>query len=162
MHCRPAAPADVEAIARIYNQGIADRVATFETEARSPEQVGAWLDKRIPVVAVEDAGAVIAYAAAFPYRERPCYAGVREFSVYVAREHRGRGAGNLAIEGLKRAAAEDGAWKLVSRVFVENQPSRRMLARAGFREVGIYEKHGKLDGAWRDVVIVEHLIAGNL
>jgi L-amino acid N-acyltransferase YncA len=85
--------------------------------------------------------------------------GIAEFAVYVAREARGRGAGRLAMQALLDAAAVAGFWKLVSRVFVENAPSRGLLRALGFREVGIYEKHGRLDGVWRDVVIVERLLA---
>lgn len=156
---RPAVPADSGAIARIYNQGIDERSATFETAPRSAADIEAWFAAGYPVVVVvESAGAVAAFAAAFPYRPRPCYVGVREFSVYVAREARRHGLGLLALNALCEAAARAGAWKLVSRIFVENRSSRRLCARAGFREVGIYRRHGKLDGKWRDCVIVEKLI----
>ena len=80
----------------------------------------------------------------------------------MAREARGRGAGRLALAALIQAAEEAGFWKLLSRVFVENQPSLRLIQSMGFREVGVYQKHGKLDGVWRDVVIVERLIFRNL
>jgi len=159
---RPAGPADAAAIARIYNQGIADRIATFETRRRTPDEVAAWFDGRHPVVVVEAGGRVIAFASTFVYRPRECYAGVAEFSVYVERGARGQGAGRLALEALLAEAERAGFWKLVSRVFVENAASRRLLASLGFREVGVYEKHGKLDGAWRDVVIVERLIPTSL
>ena len=92
------------------------------------------------------------------YRPRLCYDGIAEFSVYVARADRGRGFGRAAVDALSRAAADAGFWKLVSRVFVENTASRALLVSAGFREVGIYERHARLDGAWRDVVIVEKLL----
>lgn len=155
---RPATPADSSAIARIYNQGIAERMATFETAPRSAADIEAWLAACYPVVVVESDGAVAAFAAAFPYRSRPCYVGVREFSVYVAREARRRGLGLLALHALCEASARQDWWKLVSRIFVENAASRRLCAKAGFREVGIYRRHAKLDGEWRDCVIVEKLI----
>ena len=88
--------------------------------------------------------------------------GIAEASLYVAREARGRGAGRVALSALIEAAEEAGFWKLLSRIFVENQPSRRLVRAMGFREVGVYEKHGQLDGVWRDVVIVERLIPKNL
>ncbi|HJZ49436.1 MAG TPA: arsinothricin resistance N-acetyltransferase ArsN1 family A [Roseiflexaceae bacterium] len=160
-HIRRAVPDDAPAIARIYNQGIADRVATFETSPRSAEDVRAWFDGVHPIVVVEEAQDVVAFASTSTYRPRPCYAGIAEFSVYVAREARGQGAGRLAMEALIGEAERAGLWKLVSRVFVENVPSRGLLRSLGFREVGIYEKHGRLDGAWRDVVIVERLIEAN-
>jgi phosphinothricin acetyltransferase len=162
MKARPAAPEDATPIARIYNQGIDDRIATFETRHRTPEEVATWLDGTHPVVVVEDEGRVIAFAATSTYRPRDCYRGIAEFSVYVAREARGRGAGRLAMQALIEAAEEAGFWKLLSRIFVENTASRSLMKSLGFREVGVYEKHGRLDGIWRDVVIVERLIEGNI
>lgn len=162
MHARPATPQDARAIAEIYNQGIEDRVATFETRLRSPQDIRAWFDGVHPLVVVEDEGRVIAFASTSPYRSRECYAGVAEFSVYVARASRGRGAGRLAMEALIGEAKRAGFWKLLSRVFTENTPSRALLRSLGFREVGTYEKHARLDGVWRDVVIVERLISSHL
>ncbi len=68
----------------------------------------------------------------------------------------------LALEALISAAEEAGFWKLTSRVFVENGPSRKLLLSLGFREVGVHEKHARLDGLWRDVIVVELLIPANL
>lgn len=159
MRARPATRADAEALARIYNEGIADGIATFETGARTADDVRSWVGERFPVVAVEDgAGEVIAFASTSQYRPRACYAGVAEFSVYVARNARGRGAGRLAMQALMDDARKAGFWKLVSRVFPENAASRALLRTLGFREVGVYERHGQLHGTWRDVVIVERLL----
>ncbi len=159
MNARPATPSDAEAIAGIYNEGIADGIATFETRPRTAADVRAWFGGRFPVVVVEDEDrSVIAFASTSEYRPRECYAGIAEFSVYVARAQRGRGAGRLAVDALAAAARNAGFWKLVSRVFVENLASRALLRRLGFREVGIYERHARLHGVWRDVVIVERLL----
>lgn len=158
LNVRPANDDDCEAIASIYNEGIDDRIATFETRHRTVTEIAAWLDTRYPVIVVTDDDRVVAFAAASTYRPRACYDGIAEFSVYVAREERGRGAGRLAMEGLIGAAEAAGFWKLLARVFTENTTSLSLLASRGFREVGIYEKHGKLDGKWRDVVIVERLL----
>jgi phosphinothricin acetyltransferase len=158
---RLATPADAAAIAAIYSEGIADRIATFETEPRTAEQVAAQLiDKgdRFPTVVAERDGAIIAWASAGPYRGRPAYAGVAEHSVYVARAARGQGAGRVILDALCRAYAERGFWKLVSRIFPENTASLALHARCGFRVVGVYRRHGRLDGAWRDCVIVERLL----
>ncbi len=155
---RIAAPEDARAIAAIYNEGIADRIGTFETEPRSPEQIAAWFDGRHPVVVVEDGTRIAAFASTSAYRTRPCYAGIAEFSVYVARDQRGLGAGHVAMTALLAAAEAAGFWKLLSRIFPENKASRALMAKVGFREVGIYERHGKLDGVWRDCVIVERLL----
>jgi|SRR5262245_21773383 len=158
MRARAARAADAEDIARIYNEGIDDRLATFETAHRSAADVRAWFNGSHPIVVVEDEGRVIAFASTSVYRPRDCYRGIAEFSVYAAREARGRGAGRMAMQALVDAAQAAGFWKLVSRVFVENEPSRGLLRSVGFREVGTYEKHGMLDGVWRDTVIVERLL----
>ena len=155
---RAAVPADTAAIARIYNQGIDDRCATFETRHRTAADVARWLGGRYPVVVACEGDEVRAFAATSEYRPRDCYRHIAEFSVYVAREARGRGLGRLALGALVDAAGEAGLGKLVSRVFVDNTASRALLARAGFREVGVYRRHGRLDGTWRDVVIVERLL----
>jgi phosphinothricin acetyltransferase len=159
---RPASPQDAERIAQIYNEGIEDRVGTFETRPRSAADIRAWFDGTHPIVVVEHRGEVIAFASTSSYRSRECYAGIAEFSVYVARRARGLGTGGVAMRALIDAAARAGFWKLVSRIFVENTASRKLMTAMGFREVGIYEKHAQLDGQWRDVVIVERLIPDNL
>ena len=155
---RLANAGDAAVLASIYNQGIEDRVATFETRLRTEADVLKWLDGRHPVVVVEDEGKVIAFGSTSSYRPRECYAGVAEASIYVSRDARGTGAGGLALQALLTAAKEAGFWKLLSRIFVENTASRALVRSAGFREVGVYEKHAKLDGIWRDVVIVERLL----
>jgi phosphinothricin acetyltransferase len=161
MRTRPATSDDAAAIARIWNEGIEDRVATFETEPRRADEIARWIREkavRYPTVVVEDEGGVIAWAAASQYRPRECYDGVGEFSVYVARDARGRGAGRVAMVALIAESESAGLWKLVSRVFPENAASLALLRGVGFREVGTYRRHAKLDGSWRDVVIVERLI----
>ena len=159
MRTRLAGPDDAAAIARIYNEGIEDRVGTFETEPRSPEDVGAWIDAGYPLVVGEDGGEVVAWASAPPYRaHRRAYAGVADFSIYVARAARGRGAGRKTLAALIAEAEARGYWKLLSRIFPENEASLRLCRSLGFREVGVYRNHAKLDGVWRDVVIVELLL----
>jgi L-amino acid N-acyltransferase YncA len=162
MQVRSATPNDAAAIANIYNQGIEDRVATFETRLRSVEDVQAWFDGMHRVLVVENESEIIAFASTSAYSARECYTGIAECSAYVKRDKRGRGAGRLALGGLIRAAEEAGYWKLVSRVFIDNKASRALISSLGFREVGMYEKRAKLDGVWRDVIIVERLIESNL
>jgi phosphinothricin acetyltransferase len=100
----------------------------------------------------------VAFAASFPYSDRPCYSGIGEFSVYVRREYRGRGAGRAVLAALLEAATARGMHKLTSRVFPENTASRALLKDLGFEEIGIHRRHGQLDGLWRDCVIVERLL----
>ena len=115
-------------IAAIYNEGIADRIATFETEPRTAEQIAEWFTGRqlVSVAEAEKAGAV-AFAASFPYSDRACYSGIGEFSVYVRRDFRGRGAGRVFLSALVETAAAAGLHKLTSRVFPENLASRALL-----------------------------------
>jgi L-amino acid N-acyltransferase YncA len=158
---RVATAADARAIATIYNEGIEDRIATFETEPRTPDQIAKQLSEkgdRFPTVVAERHDEVIAWATAGAYRSRPAYAGVAEHSVYVARSARGKGAGRVVLDALCRTYAERGFWKLVSRIFPENAASLALHERCGFRVVGVYERHGKLEGTWRDCVIVERLL----
>ncbi len=161
MIVRPAVRGDAEAIARIYTQGIEERIATFETEPRSTEDMLAYLSERegkYPVIVAEQDEQVVAWAAAGAYRSRECYAGVCEFSVYADRTARGSGAAQAALQELIDACTAQGFWKLVSRIFPENAPSRGLCRKVGFREVGVYYRHAKLDGQWRDTVIVERLL----
>jgi phosphinothricin acetyltransferase len=158
---RAATPADAAAIARIYNQGIQDRIATFQTEPRSVADVEHLLVERdgtYPTLVVERGGEVVAWASAGTYRATPWYAGIAEHSIYVERDQRGLGVGRIALQALCDEAARLGFTKLVSRIFVDNAASRALHQQVGFREVGIYRRHGQLDGAWRDCVIVEKLL----
>lgn len=161
---RAAQRADAPAITEIYNQGIEDRVATFETEPRAVADIEAWFETALVIVSVVEArsGEVVGYAVAHPYADRCCYAGIGEFSVYVRRPNRGQGVGQVAMDALVEAARTRGLWKLLSRIFPENRASLALMGRSGFREVGVHEKHGKLDGVWRDTVIVERLLPENL
>jgi L-amino acid N-acyltransferase YncA len=159
LRTRAATPADAEVIAAIYNEGIADRIATFETETRSAGQIAEWFTGRqlVIVAEIEEMGPV-AFAASFPYSDRACYRGIGEFSVYVRRDYRGRGAGRAVLAALTQAAAAAGLHKLTSRVFPENAESRALLKGLGFAEIGIHRRHGRLDGVSRDCVIVDRLL----
>jgi phosphinothricin acetyltransferase len=164
IHIRSASVNDAAAIAEIYNQGIEDRVATFETESRSAEDQWAWLQAiagRYPAVVAEIDGQIVGWAGAGPYRDRECYRGIGEFSMYVRRDWRGRGVGDLLVAALITEAEQLGLWKLLSRIFPFNAASRALCRKHGFREVGMYEKHARLHGRWLDVVIVERLIPSN-
>ena len=158
---RPAAAADAPSITRIYNIGIAERAATFETEPRSVAQTRArleTLDRHPMVVAADTNDVVVGWAGLSEYSPRACYAGIAEFSIYLAPEVRGKGIGKRLLQALVDEARQRGFWKLVSRVFPTNIPSRALCRSCGFREVGVYQKHGQLDGKWLDAVIVEKVL----
>jgi L-amino acid N-acyltransferase YncA len=160
---RPAWPEDADAITQTYNEGIEDRTATFETRPRKVADILPWFDHAYAFVSVVDASdAVVGYAVAHPYSDTPWYRGIGAFSVYVRRSHRGQGVGQIALGALIEASRADGLWKLYSRVFPDNRASLALMARMGFKEIGVHEKHGKLEGVWKDCVNVELLIPENI
>ena len=137
----------------IFDEGIATRRATFETEAPSWQR---WDGAHLPLrLVAEDAGDVLGWAALSPYSERECYRGVAESSVYVSARARGRGVGSALMEGLVRASEEAGYWTLLAGIFPENVESIAVHRRCGFRVLGVHERLGRLDGEWRDVVLME-------
>jgi L-amino acid N-acyltransferase YncA len=157
---RDAGPADTPAIAAIYNEGIEARTATFETTLRTPADIEAWLaaGERLPVlVAVED-GTVRGWARIAPYSARRAYSGVGEASAYVERTARGRGIGSALLSGLAARAGQLGYWKLTGKLFTGNAASAALVRRCGWRQVGTHLRHGRLDGNWRDVIVVELLV----
>jgi L-amino acid N-acyltransferase YncA len=155
---RPATDTDAAAITAIYNEAIADRVATFETRPRRSEEVQAWLSGGLPFVVATFDGAVVGFARVSAYTDRCVYSGVGEHGVYVARAARGRRAGVRLLEALVAACEQAGYYKLTSRVFADNAASRAVHLAAGFEEVGIQRRHGRLDGEWKDCVLVERLL----
>jgi phosphinothricin acetyltransferase len=150
-------PEDAEAVASIYNEGIRGRGATFQTAERTPADVVPWAGDapRYPVVVAERDGAVIGWARASSYSSVDAYAGVGELTIYVASGARRGGVGRLLVEGLCDACLDQGYWKLIAKVFPENQASVRLLRCCGFRDVGLHHRHGQLDGQWRDVLLLE-------
>jgi phosphinothricin acetyltransferase len=152
-------PSDADAIASIYNEGIADRIATFETASRRAEDVLGWTGEGAPpLVVAEAAGEVLGWARAGEYSDRCVYAGIGEYAVYVARAARGRGIGRRLLEGLAGEAERRGYHKLLSRIFPENAASLALARAYGFHEVGVHRRHGKLDGEWKDTIVVERLL----
>jgi len=157
---RAARAAEAQAIAEIYNEGIATRLATFETEPRTADDIESWLaaGERLPVLVAEEDDEVLGWARILVYGDRPVYAGVGEVSVYVAERARGRGLGTALLEALQDAARELGYWKLLGKLFTANAASAAMVRRCGWREVGLHHKHGRLGGEWRDVLLVERVL----
>ncbi len=163
MQIRDARLDDAAVIARIYNQGIEDRVATLETELRGPEERAEWLvshDARHPVlVAVDGAGSVLGWASINVFNPRRAYENVVDFSLYVAREHRGHGIGDALLSALETRARSLGFHKMVLAAFPTNIPGKRLYERHGFSLVGIYHEQGMLDGRWIDVMIMEKVLS---
>lgn len=161
MQIRDATIDDAAAIARIYNQGIEDRIATLETVLRTPEDRAQWLAERrapYPVLVATDDNEVVGWASLNRFNPRPVYDYVADFSVYVARERRGAGVGTELLCALEEKAREVGYHKLVLAALAHNTAGMRLYERCGFRLVGIYEEHGLLDDRWVDVVLMEKLL----
>lgn len=159
---RYATRVDAEEIARIYNQGIEDRSATLETEPRTPDERAEWLAAHGPrhpvLVAVDSDGAVAGWGSLNSFNARPVYAHVVDFSIYVAREQRGRGIGDALLRALEARARELGYHKMVLAAFPGNAPGMRLYERHGFRTVGVYREQGMLDDRWVDVILMEKIL----
>ncbi|MGL4608275.1 MAG: arsinothricin resistance N-acetyltransferase ArsN1 family A [Trueperaceae bacterium] len=163
MLIRLAVEADLQSIADIYNGGIRTRKATFDVNERTVSEIRPWLeDTAHPLLIAEKDGVVLGWVHASSYRTRACYSGVAEFSIYIEERARGQGVGDALMKAFILTCEAKGIWKILSRIFPENTASRNLCQRHGFREVGTYEKHAKLEGVWKDVVIVERLIESNL
>lgn len=155
---RAATAADVPAMTAIYNEGIAGREATFETSPRSEADVAGWLADGLPFVVAEGRAGIEGFARVSEYSDRCVYNGVGEHGVYVAVAARGRGVGRALLLELCTVAERAGYYKLTSRIFTTNAASRAVHVAAGFEEIGIQRRHGRLDGEWRDCVLVERLL----
>lgn len=141
-------------VARIFEDGIATRNATFETEAPTWDD---WDSSHLPehrLVALLG-GEVVGWAAVSPVSDRCCYGGVVESSVYVAETARGQGVGRHLLEELIAATEAAGIWTIEAGMFPENEGSLRLHERVGFEIVGRRKRLGKLDGVWRDVLLLE-------
>jgi len=145
-------------MAAIFNQGIEDRVATFETREQTPVDCERDIDEELVLVAERD-GAVVGWAKAGPYADaHDYYAGVREATLYVERSARGSGVGRALLEDLVSAARGESHHKLVGKVFTSNRASIALVESLGWTHVGVHRRHGSLDGEWKDVLVVERLL----
>jgi L-amino acid N-acyltransferase YncA len=154
MEIRAMRADDWPTVKTIYEQGIATRQATFETEAPAWE---AWDAAHLPGLRLvaEEGGEVVGWAALSPVSRRACYAGVVEESVYVAEGARGRGIGITLLARLCSDADAAGIWMIQTAIFPENVASLELHRRCGFRVVGTRERIAQLDGVWRDTVLLE-------
>jgi phosphinothricin acetyltransferase len=158
---RPARASDAAAIAAIYNQGIEDRIATLETELRTPEERRQWMaarGPRHPVVVAEIGGVVAGWGSLNPYSPRAAYQHVADFSVYVERGWRGKGLGRRLLDRLIEIAREIGYHKMMLSAFPFNTSGVALYERMGFRTIGICREMGLLDGRWVDTILMEKLL----
>jgi len=158
---RPAVESDATAICEIYNQGIEDRLATLESETRTPEERRQWLaarGPRHPVIVADDGERVIAWGSLNAFNTREAYRHVADFSIYVERAYRGKGVGRQLLAQLIDLARTLGYHKMVLSAFPFNEAGMALYERMGFRTVGIYREQGLLDGRWVDTIVMEKLL----
>ena len=158
---RVAAPGDAAAICTIYNQGIEDRIATLETELRTPEERRRWMAARAsrhPVVVAVTDDQVVGWGSLNSFNPRPAYDHVVDLSVYVERGWRGQGVGRVLMQHLMELATTLGYHKIVLATFPYNEAGVSLYRRMGFIPVGVYHEQGQLDGRWVDVLIMERLL----
>jgi len=158
---RRAALGDLEAIRRIYNEGIEDRVATLDVEPKSPAEIDAWWrdrDESYAVLVATESAAVVGWASLNRFSHRCAHSAIADLSVYVARTHRGRGIGAALLRRLEGEARAGGFRKIVLHALDSNEHGKQLYRKCGFREVGVFERHGVVDGGFADVVAMEKLL----
>jgi L-amino acid N-acyltransferase YncA len=158
---RHASSDDLEAIRRIYNEGIEDRIATLDREPKSREEIERWWsahDERYAVLVAIESNDVVGWASLNLFSQRCAHANIADLSVYVGRRHRGRGVGYALLTALGQEAADNGFHKIVLHALDSNASGKRLYRKSGFREVGVFKEHGSLDGRYVDVVSFERLL----
>jgi L-amino acid N-acyltransferase YncA len=158
---RPATAADAAAICRIYNQGIEDRLATLETELRTPDERRQWLaarGPRHPVFVAETDEMVVGWSSLNVYNPRPAYQYVADFSIYIERGWRGKGVGRRLLEHLIEQARALDYHKMMLSTFPFNASGVALYERMGFTQAGVFHEMGLLDGRWVDTLIMEKLL----
>ncbi|MFZ4826756.1 MAG: GNAT family N-acetyltransferase [Phototrophicaceae bacterium] len=154
MSIRPMQPDDWAAVRAIYAEGIATEQATFELEVPTWE---AWDANHLPDcrLVYEREGTVVAWAALGRVSSRRVYVGVAEVSIYVSAKARGTGIGKILLGALVESSEHVGFWTLMAGIFLENVASTAIHRACGFREIGYRERVGKLNGEWKDVLLLE-------
>ncbi len=158
---REACAGDAERIREIYNEGIADRIATLESAPKSADEIAQWWaqhDHTYAVLVAAEENTVAGWASLNRFSHRCAHAGIADLSVYVAREWRGRGIGAVLLEELERRAQAAGFHKIVLHALNENDHGKRLYQKRGFELVGVFREHGNLDGRYVDVVAMEKLL----
>lgn len=158
---RKAEHPDLSRILEIYNQGIEDRIATLEDQPKTWEEMSQWFQQRserYAVLVIADGPEIQGWASLNPYTHRCAYAGVADVSVYIDRNWRCKGLGSKLLQTLEETAKANGFHKLVLFTFPFNQLGQGLYRKAGFREVGVFQNQGILDGKFVDVMAMEKLI----
>lgn len=155
---RTATSADIASIQRIYNEGIQDRIATLDLDPKGDADIARWFaqhDARYCIIVANHGDTFVGWASLNRYSTRKAYHGVADISLYISREYRGKGIGRLLLENLQSRASESRFHKLILFTFPFNVLAQSLYRRAGFREVGVFQKHGTIDGHFVDVMAME-------
>lgn len=161
LHIRAARFPDLPLMQDIHNQGIADRVATLDTEPRTMADTQLWFYRhgpRYPVLVAAADGSIAGWASLNTFNPRPAYQYVADLSIYLARSWRGKGLGSRLLQALIPLARELGYHKIVLSAFPTNVAGMRLYERQGFTTVGIYKEMGLVDSRWVDTVLMEKLL----
>ncbi|MGW8427936.1 arsinothricin resistance N-acetyltransferase ArsN1 family A [Peribacillus simplex] len=161
MIIREAIETDLNSVKDIYNQGIEDRIATLETETKDQAYMEEWFAKhsgRYKVIVAEQDGEIVGWASLNQYNSRDAYKGVADLSVYISRDHRGKGIGGLLLQSIEKLAEENDFNKIVLFTFSFNQMGQGLYSKRGYREVGVFKNQGILDGEFVDVMAMEKLL----
>jgi L-amino acid N-acyltransferase YncA len=159
---RRAGETDLDALRRIYNEGIEDRLATLETDPKSAEEIAEWFgqhDERYAVIVCTEGDAVVGWASLNRFSHRCAHAAIADLSVYVARSHRGRSIGFSLLTALEPLARDGGFHKIVLHALNANEQGKNLYRKAGFAEVGVFKEHGMLDSRYVDVVAMEKVLS---
>jgi phosphinothricin acetyltransferase len=159
---RSATKRDLDAVRRIYNEGIADRIATLDTESKSADDMAEWwanhTGRYVVLVAEDRSGTVLGWASLNPYSHRCAHRGVADLSVYVGREYRGSGIGSMLLAALENTATASDFHKIVLFALATNTIGQRLYRKSGYAEVGVFREHGQLDGTFVDVLAMEKIL----
>ncbi|CAN2255204.1 arsinothricin resistance N-acetyltransferase ArsN1 family A [Bacillus inaquosorum] len=162
MLIRTAKDTDLVRILDIYNQGIADRIATLELEEKDLDYMTNWFSdrtKKYKILVAEVDHCVVGWVSLNPYSHRSAYKGVADLSIYIDRNHRGKGIGKVLLSGIEKEAIQSGIHKIVLFTFPFNQLGQGLYTSMGYREVGVFKEQGKIDGHYVDVMAMEKILA---
>ncbi|MDQ0416674.1 phosphinothricin acetyltransferase [Croceifilum oryzae] len=162
---REATIQDLEEIRLIYNQGIEDRIATLEETPKSKEDIQKWYEEhhqgRYAVLVIESDQQMLGWASLNAYSHRYAYQGVADLSIYIERSWRGKGLGSHLLKALENKAKENRFHKIILSTFLSNSLGQGLYRKRGFREVGVFENQGIVDGQFIDVMTMEKWLGLN-
>ncbi len=160
-HIREAQASDLAVIREIYNQGIEDRIATLDSDLKTDDAMREWFEEhgdRYCILIAERDDRTVGWASLNPYSHRCAYKGVADLSVYVEREARGTGVGSALLASIEVQAKRNDFHKIVLFALAANGASQKLYRKMAYRDVGVFEEQGRLDGRFVDVIAMEKIL----